>query len=57
VLREPLPIHGVEEAVTGSIGIALATGGGDAETLLRDADSAMYRAKQGGRDRFEVSER
>ena len=42
-------------AVTVSIGVALATGDdSDADLLLRDADVAMYRAKQRGRGRFEI---
>ena len=42
-------------AVSVSIGVALATGDdSDADLLLRDADVAMYRAKQRGRGRFEI---
>ncbi|MEA2685654.1 MAG: hypothetical protein QOE93_849, partial [Actinomycetota bacterium] len=42
-------------AVTVSVGVALAAGDeSDADLLLRDADVAMYRAKQRGRGRFEV---
>ena len=42
-------------AVTVSVGVALATGDeSDADLILRDADVAMYRAKQRGRGRFEV---
>ena len=40
-----------------SIGIALSTGPDDtAEDLLRDADAAMYAAKNGGRNRYRVFE-
>ncbi|MEA2827849.1 MAG: hypothetical protein QOG43_2288 [Actinomycetota bacterium] len=42
-------------AVTVSVGVAMATGDeSDADLLLRDADVAMYRAKQRGRGRFEI---
>ena len=37
--------------VTASIGVALAAADSTAQTLLRDADAAMYRAKDAGRDR------
>jgi len=56
-LAEPTTIEGVEHHITGSIGIAV-TGSGapqqSAETLLRDADTAMYRAKEAGRARWEL---
>ncbi len=51
----PLQIAGGEHFVTASIGVALPTSGYDApDSLLRDADAAMYQAKERGRARFEV---
>ena len=48
-LREPITLAGQELTVRASIGVATARGpGGD---LLRDADVAMYQAKNQGRDR------
>ncbi len=42
-------------AVSVSVGVAVAAGDeSDADLLLRDADVAMYRAKQRGRGRFEI---
>ncbi len=42
-------------AVTPSIGVAMPTAGGEtASDLLRDADVALHRAKERGRNRFEV---
>jgi len=52
---EPIDLDGHEAALSGSIGIAFSsTGYEKAEDLLRDADTAMYRAKSLGRARFEV---
>lgn len=51
----PFKIDGREIFVTASIGIRLSTMGfDDAQNVLRDADTAMYRAKSRGRARFEV---
>jgi len=50
----PFVLSGSEHFVTTSIGIALATGGERADELIRDADAAMYRAKDRGRARYEV---
>jgi diguanylate cyclase (GGDEF)-like protein/PAS domain S-box-containing protein len=48
-------LDGVQVHTASSIGVALSFAGGDsAENLLRDADAAMYRAKTGGRGRYEV---
>jgi predicted signal transduction protein with EAL and GGDEF domain len=54
-LREPFMLEGNEHPVTASIGIVLASGvDHDAETLLRNADIAMYRAKQRGPGNWEI---
>ncbi len=46
-LAEPVSVGAGEAHVRASIGIALASGPGtQAEALLRDADAAMYRAKE-----------
>lgn len=50
-LREPLLFGHREVIVTASIGVTLNNPGDTAETMLRDADAAMYRAKAEGRDR------
>jgi diguanylate cyclase (GGDEF)-like protein/PAS domain S-box-containing protein len=51
--ERPFDLGGDEVLVTASVGIAVFPHDADAaETLLRNADSAMYRAKEGGRDTF-----
>jgi diguanylate cyclase (GGDEF)-like protein len=51
---EPIPIEGQLFHVTSSIGVATFPGDGeDAETLLMNADIAMYQAKESGRDSFQ----
>jgi EAL domain-containing protein (putative c-di-GMP-specific phosphodiesterase class I) len=47
-------LDGNEHFVTTSVGIALAQGGEPADALIRDADAAMYRAKERGRARYEL---
>ena len=52
-LATPFIIAGNEHFLSASIGIALyPEDGKSAEDLLRNADTAMYRAKEGGRGRF-----
>jgi EAL domain-containing protein (putative c-di-GMP-specific phosphodiesterase class I) len=47
-------VHGKEVFVTASVGIAaFPADGTDAESLIRAADAAMYRAKQSGRNAFQ----
>ncbi|HEX3803250.1 MAG TPA: EAL domain-containing protein [Solirubrobacteraceae bacterium] len=50
----PFVLDAGSQFVTASIGIALADGHQDANALLRDADAAMYRAKQRGRARYDL---
>ena len=53
-IAEPFLLDGRELFVTTSIGLAVSgDDGDDAETLLRNADLAMYRAKELGRNTFE----
>ena len=58
VLNLPFDLHGHEVYTTASIGIALSTAGYERpEDMLRDADTAMYRAKALGKARHAVFER
>ncbi|HYB27676.1 MAG TPA: EAL domain-containing protein [Solirubrobacteraceae bacterium] len=53
--RHPIHIDGVELSVTVSVGIAMVADPAVApETVIREADAAMYRAKERGRSRFEL---
>jgi len=55
-LAHPFTVDGMQVVVTASIGIATSDGSAPlaAGRLLRDADTAMYRAKRRGRNRFEI---
>ncbi|MFQ5426189.1 MAG: putative bifunctional diguanylate cyclase/phosphodiesterase, partial [Gaiellales bacterium] len=55
-LAPPIAVEGRELVVRGSVGISLSGGSATAQSLLRDADIAMYRAKSGGKGRFEIFE-
>ncbi|MBK6864605.1 MAG: EAL domain-containing protein [Ideonella sp.] len=53
VISEPLPLRGRSVWITGSCGIAMyPADGDDAQTLLKNADAAMYQAKAGGKNSF-----
>jgi diguanylate cyclase (GGDEF)-like protein/PAS domain S-box-containing protein len=58
MLEEPFALEGKEVFVRASVGIAVADGddSGDAEELLRNADVAMYMAKEKGKGRYQVFE-
>jgi diguanylate cyclase (GGDEF)-like protein len=57
-LQAPLSIGGYEHATSASIGVALSTGTTEQpEYVLRSADTAMYRAKNTGRGRYEMFDR
>jgi diguanylate cyclase (GGDEF)-like protein len=54
-IREPVQIEGRELFVSGSMGISIFPNDGDtAEALLKNADTAMYRAKAQGNDLFQM---
>ncbi len=55
VMREPVQLLGQEFSVTLSIGIAVQTGcESDGEELIKEADFAMYSAKENGKNNFQV---
>jgi diguanylate cyclase (GGDEF)-like protein/PAS domain S-box-containing protein len=55
VIKEPVRLPDGDVVVTASIGVALAEGEQEnPEALLRDADAAMYLAKERGKARFEL---
>jgi len=57
-LAEPMRIDGKQIELGASVGIAVAPlDGTDAETLLRNADLALYRAKNDGRGTYHFFER
>lgn len=54
VLQLPIDVVGVSLAVPASVGVSFATRDSTAESLLRDADIAMYSAKSQGKNRVTV---
>ena len=55
VLRQPFVLTGREVVVTASMGIAVyPEDGADAEALVKNSDNAMYRAKERGRDGYQL---
>ena len=54
-MARPFDLDGVEAFVSASVGVAFLSGPEDsADTLLRDADVAMYRAKSASGNRYEI---
>ncbi|HEX9160563.1 MAG TPA: EAL domain-containing protein [Thermoanaerobaculia bacterium] len=57
-LTTPFVVNGEELHVTTSIGVSVyPTDGADAETLIRNADGAMYRVKERGGNKYQLSSR
>lgn len=55
IIREPLALAGHDISITTSVGIAIyPTDGNNAETLLRNADTAMYYAKSLGKNTYHI---
>jgi diguanylate cyclase (GGDEF)-like protein len=54
-ISAPFRLASHEAITTASIGVALSTSGyTEAEDIIRDADTAMYRAKDNGKARYEI---
>jgi diguanylate cyclase (GGDEF)-like protein/PAS domain S-box-containing protein len=54
VLRAPFALAGGQQYVSGSVGITVFPDDGeDVQTLLKNADIAMYKSKQSGKNRFQ----
>ncbi len=53
-IAAPMSIGGRELVVTASVGVTRAGPASSADQLVRDADVAMFRAKERGRDRIEL---
>jgi diguanylate cyclase (GGDEF)-like protein/PAS domain S-box-containing protein len=54
LLDDPLVLDDRELSLTVSVGVTLSTATDSAESLLRDADDAMYQAKRDGRNQVKV---
>ncbi len=53
-VRAPLTYQGTSYEMTASVGVAFPRADRERDRLIRDADTAMYHAKQEGRDRVAV---
>ena len=52
-----LKIEGLEQPITLSFGIATLTTGKDIDTLIKEADTALYEAKNSGRNQIKIFQR
>ncbi|MDP9228653.1 MAG: EAL domain-containing protein, partial [Actinomycetota bacterium] len=53
-LTRPFVLRGREHFASASIGISIGEGNEEPEALIRDADAALYRAKERGRGGYEI---
>jgi diguanylate cyclase (GGDEF)-like protein/PAS domain S-box-containing protein len=54
-VQRRMPVDNGELVVNASVGVAISGTGDTPESLLRDADAAMYKAKERGRARAEIA--
>ncbi|MFM7060447.1 MAG: EAL domain-containing protein [Actinomycetes bacterium] len=54
VIAEPIQLAGQTIRLSGSVGVAISGPGATPGSMLRDADAAMYRAKERGKARWEI---
>ena len=55
-IMQPLVVQGHNVTPTASIGVAVSTLDSTSQSLLRDADSALYRAKSAGKQRWHFAD-
>src|SRR5207247_9921098 len=55
-MRNPIIVDGNILSLNASLGIVVSAGDDDADALIRNADVAMYKAKAGGKGRYEIFE-